>query len=482
MIGVYGHSENVAVLTYFALYAVQHRGQESAGITVGDGRDLRTIKGMGLVSHVFGDVDLEELNGHVAIGHCRYSTTGSTNQSNIQPVMQPTDLGLITIGHNGNIVNALALRHTYAGNGESSDATTDTAVIGRLISEAPGATIAERVQNVLPRLQGSYCLTIATPSQLIAARDPMGNRPLSLGRINGTWMVSSETCALDAAGATFERSIRPGEILVIDDAGPRSIQLDGPPRPATCAFEYIYFSRPDSVVDGAHIHSVRREMGRLLAHQSATEADFVIGVPDSAIAAATGYAEASGLPYADGFVRNRYSGRTFIEPTPQLRKLGVRLKYNALPAVTGGKRVVMVDDSIVRGTNQAHLVRLLREQGRAAEVHVRITAPPIRWPCFLGIDIPDPNELIAHALDVDAICRRIGADSLDYLTHENLVAAIGASRDHLCLGCFTREYPIDVQLAFDKFALERPHDLETAPVFPHQRAHRQPAPRGEPPA
>ena len=210
MIGVYGHSENVAVLTYFALYAVQHRGQESAGITVGDGRDLRTIKGMGLVSHVFGDVDLEELNGHVAIGHCRYSTTGSTNQSNIQPVMQPTDLGLITIGHNGNIVNALALRHTYAGNGESSDATTDTAVIGRLISEAPGATIAERVQHVLPRLQGSYCLTIATPSQLIAARDPMGNRPLSLGRINGTWMVSSETCALDAAGATFERSIRPG--------------------------------------------------------------------------------------------------------------------------------------------------------------------------------------------------------------------------------------------------------------------------------
>ena len=468
VIAIYGTNDDVAIQTYFALYAVQHRGQESAGIVVGDGRELQSVKGMGLISGVFKPDQLEGLRGHLAIGHCRYSTMGSNRDENVQPVLQATDLGPFAIGHNGNIVNALELSGTASLNGEQVQATTDTAVIGRLIADAPGAGIAERVQRVVPRLQGSFCLVIATPTEIIAARDGMGNRPLSIGRVNGTWMLASETSALDTIGAVFERDVRPGEIIVIDAQGLRSTQLDLPVRRATCAFEYIYFSRPDSVVEGAHVHSVRRHMGRLLAEQRPVEADLVVGVPDSAVAAATGYAEASGLVYTDGFVRNRYIGRTFIEPTSQLRKLGARLKYNALPEVTGGKRVVMVDDSIVRGTTQTQLVALLREQGEAAEVHVRITSPPIRWPCFLGIDIPDPKELIAHELDPDAIRDQINADSLEYLTTDNLLTAIDRSREHLCLGCFNRDYPIDVQLGFDKFALEQPRGLETAPVFPRQ--------------
>ncbi len=298
----------------------------------------------------------------------------------------------------------------------------------------------------------------------------MGNRPLCLGSMDGVWMIASETCALDAVGARLEREIEPGEVLAIGADGLRSTQVQLPQRQALCAFEYIYFTRPDSTVKGALVHSVRREMGRLLALQQPVDADLVVGVPDSAIAAATGYAEASELPYADGFVRNRYIGRTFIEPSSELRKLGVRLKYGALPGVTRGKRVVMVDDSIVRGTSQPQLVKLMREQGEAREVHVRITAPPIRWPCFLGIDIPNPDELIAHERPVEDVCRAIGADSLEYLTVPNLVSAIGQESDSLCLGCFTRDYPIDVQLSFDKFALERPTDLYTAPVFPRQSA------------
>ena len=468
VIGTYGTSDDAAIQTYFALYSVQHRGQESAGIAVGDGTRVHAERRMGLVSRVFSEHRLARLKGHLAIGHCRYSTAGSSNAANIQPVLRDTDIGPIALGHNGNIVNALALRSEYAVDGRAASATTDSAVIADLIAVAPGKTIAERVRHVMPRLSGSFCLIIATPTQLIAARDGMGNRPLSIGKINGTWVIASETCALDAIGASFERDVRPGEVIAIDDDGLQSNRVELPLRHATCAFEYIYFSRPDSVLGGASVHAVRRAMGRYLARQRPVAADLVIGVPDSAIAAATGYAEESGLPYADGFVRNRYIGRTFIEPTPRLRHLGVRLKFNTLPEVTRGKRVVMVDDSIVRGTTQAALVRLLREQGQAAEVHVRITAPPIRWPCFLGIDIPDPGELIAHKQATNAIRQSLGADSLEYLTVDNLVATIGQGRNALCLGCFTHEYPIDVQLTFDKFALERPENLETAPVFPRQ--------------
>ena len=468
VIGIHGATDDAAVQTYFALFAVQHRGQESAGIAVGDGQRLHAERRMGLVSRVFSDHRLARLKGHVAIGHCRYSTAGSSNVSNIQPILRNTDIGPMALGHNGNVVNALDLRRDAATDDLADVSTTDSAVIADLIAAAPGATMVDRVRHVVPRLQGSFCLTIATPNQLIAVRDGMGNRPLSIGRVNGTRVVASETCALDTIGAVYERDIEPGEIVAIDDDGMQSIKLEIPQRHATCAFEYIYFSRPDSMLDGASVHSARRGMGRLLAREHAVDADLVIGVPDSATAAATGYAEESGLSYADGFVRNRYIGRTFIEPTPRLRKLGVRLKYSALPEITGGKRVVMVDDTIVRGTTQASLVTLLREEGGASEVHVRITAPPIRWPCFLGIDIPDPDDLIAHKRAVDEICRNIGADSLGYLSTENLVQAIGRSSDRLCLGCFTHSYPLDVQLSFDKFLLERPENIATAMVFPNE--------------
>ena len=470
VVAVYGPDADVAALTYGGLYAVQHRGQESAGITIGDGHKLHTVKDQGLISQVFIGDSLTQTGGKLAIGHCRYSTSGSNSVDNVQPALQDSDLGPIAVAHNGNIVNALQLRDLDEQADDHTGATSDTAVIARAIAGASGRNIYERVQHIVPRLLGSFCLVVATPHEVVAARDAMGNRPLCLGTIGNAWVIASETCALDAVGANLEREIEPGEVLVIGPDGLRSTRIQLSQRQALCAFEYIYFTRPDSTVKGSLVHSVRREMGRLLALQDPVEADLVIGVPDSAIAAATGYAEASGLPYADGFVRNRYIGRTFIEPSSELRKLGVRLKYGALPGVTRGKRVVMVDDSIVRGTSQMQLVKLMRDQGEAREVHVRITAPPIRWPCFLGIDIPDPDELIAHERPVGEICRAIGADSLEYLTVPNLVSAIGQESNSLCLGCFTRDYPIDVQLSFDKFALERPTGLSTAPVFPRQSA------------
>ena len=470
VVAVYGPGADVAALAYVGLYAVQHRGQEGAGITLGNGKELYTVKDEGLVSQVFRGDALSEAHGQLAIGHCRYSTSGSNTAQNIQPVLQATDLGPIAVAHNGNIVNAVQLRDSNGEPVNNATATSDTAVIAQSIAGAPGASVFERVCHTVPRLQGSFCLAVATPTNVIVARDAMGNRPLCLGSIDGAWIVTSETCALDAVDAQFEREIEPGEVLAIGANGLHSRQASPPHRHALCAFEYIYFTRPDSSLKGELVHSTRREMGRRLALQKPVDADLVVGVPDSAIAAATGYSEASGLPYADGFLRNRYIGRTFIEPSTELRKLWVRLKYNALPSVTRGKRVVMVDDSIVRGTSQFQLVQLLRERGGAREVHVRITAPPIRWPCFLGIDIPDPDELIAHDRPVDEVCRAIGADSLDYLTIPNLVAATHQTQGELCLGCFTRNYPIDVQLAFDKFELERQTQLQTAPVFPRQAA------------
>ena len=479
IVGIHGLPSEVAKQTYFALFAVQHRGQESAGIATADGHELHEHNGMGLVSRVFTEDDLEAMPGFISVGHCRYSTTGSSSEENIQPIIrQPAGparpngcigldaIGPIAVAHNGNLVNALELRQDDVLEPHARWVTSDTAVIAELIAHTPGEDIADRLEQVIPKLRGSFSLVIATHRHLIGVRGPLGNRPLAIGRHGDGWMLASETCAFDSVGATFERDVRPGEIVVIDHLGVRSRQLDLPGRPAMCAFEYIYFQRPDSRVDGRLVHSVRREMGRQLARQRPTDADLVIGVPDSAIAAATGYAEESGLPYADGFVRNRYIGRTFIEPTQKLRQLGARMKYNPLPEVVGGKRLVLLDDTIVRGTTQEQLVTMLREIGGAAEVHVRITAPPVRWPCFLGIDIPEPDELIAHDLDVEEIRERIGADSLEFLSADNLVAAIDRDADQLCLGCFTREYPIDVQLPLDKFALERPEWMQTTMVFP----------------
>jgi amidophosphoribosyltransferase len=435
---------------------------------------------MGLVSHVLTDEVLDGLRGHLAVGHCRYSTTGSSNIENIQPVLLRPDgaggipslagIGPMAVAHNGNLVNALELRAAFATPEEATRLGSDTAVLAHSIAKTHGSTLVDRLRQVAPRWRGSFSLVIATPSQLIGLRDGMGNRPLCIGRLGDGWMLASETCALDSVGATFLRDVEPGEVVVIDADGLTSASVAPGPRRATCAFEFIYFQRPDSRVNGRGVHAVRREMGRLLAHQRPTDADVVIGVPDSAIAAATGFAEAAGLPYADGFVRNRYIGRTFIEPTPRLRKLGARLKYNVLSEVTRGRRVVVLDDSIVRGTTQRQLVGMLRDIGGAAEVHVRITAPPVRWPCFLGIDIPDPEELIASERTSDEIRDRIGADSLEYLSVENLTAALGTEAAALCLGCFTGDYPVDVQLTFDKLALERPIGLATPMVFPRDEA------------
>jgi amidophosphoribosyltransferase len=479
VVGIHGLPSEVAKQTYFALFAVQHRGQESAGIATSDGHDLHEHTGMGLVSRVFTEEDLDAMPGFISVGHCRYSTTGSSTEENIQPIMRrPISvahpegcsgldaIGPIAVAHNGNIVNALELRSDPTLDDHARWVSSDTAVVAELIAHAPGEDIMDRLAAVIPRLRGSFSLVISTYRQLIGVRGGLGNRPLALGRLGEGWMMASETCAFDSVGATFERDIKPGEIVVIDHLGVRSRQLELPDRQAMCSFEFIYFQRPDSRIDGRLIHSVRREMGRRLAQQRPTEADLVIGVPDSAIAAATGYAEAAGLPYADGFVRNRYIGRTFIEPTQRLRKLGARMKYNPLPEVVAGKRLVLLDDTIVRGTTQEQLVTMLREVGGAAEVHVRITAPPVRWPCFLGIDIPEPDELIAHELEVEQIRERIGADSLEFLDVDNLVEAIAVGKDNLCLGCFTRDYPIDVQLPLDKFALERRDGLQTALVFP----------------
>jgi amidophosphoribosyltransferase len=479
VVGIHGLPSEVAKQTYFALFAVQHRGQESAGIATSDGHDLHEHGGMGLVSRVFTEDDLEAMPGFMAVGHCRYSTTGSSSEENIQPILRrpagaarPNGcagldaIGPIAVAHNGNIVNALELRSDPVLDDHARWVSSDTAVIAELIAHTPGEDIMDRLADVIPKLRGSFSLVISTHRQLIGVRGGLGNRPLALGRLGEGWMLASETCAFDSVGATFERDVEPGEIVVIDHLGVRSRKLDLPQRKAMCSFEFIYFQRPDSRVDGRLIHSVRREMGRRLAQQRPTDADLVIGVPDSAIAAATGYAEAAGLPYADGFVRNRYIGRTFIEPSQRLRKLGARMKYNPLPEVVAGKRLVLLDDTIVRGTTQEQLVTMLREVGGAAEVHVRITAPPVRWPCFLGIDIPEPDELIAHALDVEGIRERIGADSLEFLDVDNLVEAIAVGKESLCLGCFTQEYPIDVQLPLDKFALERPEGMQTALVFP----------------
>jgi len=479
IVGIHGLPSEVAKQTYFALFAVQHRGQESAGIATSDGHDLHEHNGMGLVSRVFTEDDLDAMPGFISVGHCRYSTTGSSSEENIQPIVRrPAGaarpdgcsgldaIGPVAVAHNGNIVNALELRNDPALDDHARRVSSDSAVVAEMIAHAPGEDIADRLSLVIPRLRGSFSLVISTHRQLIGVRGGLGNRPLALGRLGEGWMMASETCAFDSVGATFERDLRPGEIVIIDHLGVRSRQLDLPQRKAMCAFEFIYFQRPDSRVDGQLVHSVRREMGRRLARQRPTDADLVIGVPDSAIAAATGYAEAAALPYADGFVRNRYIGRTFIEPTQRLRKLGARMKYNPLPEVVAGKRLVLLDDTIVRGTTQEQLVTMLREVGGAAEVHVRITAPPVRWPCFLGIDIPEPDELIAHELDVEGIRARIGADSLEFLDVDNLVEAIAVGADNLCLGCFTRQYPIDVQLPLDKFALERPEGMQTAMVFP----------------
>jgi len=450
--GVYAPGINVGQTTFFALFALQHRGQESAGIAVTDGNGIKIHTRMGLVSQAFTETDLALLQGYIGIGHNRYSTTGSSKPMNAQPIIAKSEGLTIAIAHNGNIINAKLLRDELQERGYQFNTSSDSEVIANLILASVGQNWPEKIEHAMYRLQGAYSLVILTENQLIAVRDPFGVRPLCLGSIDGGWCIASESCALDHIGAQFTREIDPGEILAIDSHGVQSFKKESD-RKALCIFEYIYFARPDSIIQGKLLYPAREAMGRRLSEEYPVDADFVMGVPDSATAAGIGYANASGIPYCEGLLKNRYVGRTFIEPEQRIRELGVQLKFNPLSRIIAGKRLVVVDDSIVRGTTTPRVVSLLRKAG-ASEVHLRICAPPIRYPCFFGVDMATKWELIAARKTISEIREHLGADSLGYLSVDGLIRAVDLPKDIFCLACFTGEYPIPVQIEMDKLALE----------------------------
>lgn len=450
--GIYAPGVDVARVTFFALYALQHRGQESAGIaTAGDGK-LYIHTDMGLVSHVFNEDELAKLKGDMAIGHNRYSTTGSSAACNAQPVLVgSTDLKL-ALGHNGNIINAKILRMELEDKGFTFNSTADSEVIANLILLAPDKDMEDKIKYAMRRLKGAYSLVLLAGDKLYGIRDPMGVRPLCLGTLDGGWVIASETCALDHVGGQLVREIEPGEIVTIDKTGTRSTRVESS-RKALCIFEYIYFARPDSVLNGKLIYSTREKMGEILSIEHPVDADIVMGIPDSATAAGIGYARASGIPYHEGLLKNRYVGRTFIEPDQRLRELGVRLKFNPLMEKISGKRLVVVDDSIVRGTTTPRVINMLRKAG-AREVHMRICAPPILYPCFFGVDMATRWELIAAQKSVEEIRNFIGADTLGYISMRGLLRSVGQSAEDFCAACFNGEYPTPVQLEMDKLQLE----------------------------
>ena len=452
--GVYAFDEDVARLTFFTLFALQHRGQESSGIATANGKNIQIYTNMGLVSQVFNEDSLSQLTGHIAIGHNRYSTSGSSEICNSQPFVVGEGEDTIAIAHNGNIVNATYLYEELADKGYTFNTTTDTEVIANLILSAPGKDMAERIRYAMHRLQGVYSLAVMTKDRLFGVRDPLGVRPLCLGSINSGWVLASESCALDHIGADFIREIEPGEIASLGENGLKSYREETDRR-ALCIFEYIYFARPDSTINGRLLYTARQAMGAALVEEYPVEADVVMGVPDSAVAAGVGYAHRSGIPLVEGLIKNRYVGRTFIEPDQRIRDLGVKLKFNPLPPVLEGKRVVLVDDSIVRGTTTPQVIKLLRKAG-AKEVHMRVCAPPIRYPCFFGVDMATYWELIAAQKTIPEIRDFIGSDSLGFLSIDGLIKSVGLPRETFCLACFTGDYPIPVQIEMDKLALESP--------------------------
>ena len=438
--GVWAPGEDVAKLVYYGLYALQHRGQEAAGIATSDGTNVTVYKELGLVAQVFDESILNAMPGHVAIGHTRYSTTGGCTWENAQPSFRHAKgRGSIALGHNGNLTNTMELAR-LVDTRDAMGATTDSDVITSLLADRPDLSIEEAAAEVLPMLQGAFSLTFMDEHTLYAARDRHGVRPLVLGRLERGWVVASETAALDIVGAQMIREVEPGEFLAIDADGLRSRQW-AQPEPKGCLFEYVYLARPDTQIAGRGVHATRVEVGRVLAREAPVEADLVIPVPESGGPAAIGYAEESGIPYGEGLVKNRYVGRTFIQPSQTIRQLGIRLKLNPVREVLRGKRLVVVDDSIVRGNTQRALVRMLREAG-AAEVHVRISSPPVKEPCFYGIDFATRAELIAHGLDVEQIRESIGADSLAYVSLDGLIAATTIAKPNLCRACFDGVYPI----------------------------------------
>ncbi len=408
---------------------------------------------MGLVSQALGESDLRDLPGHIAIAHTRYSTTGSNRIVNAQPIVAKGPDVELALAHNGNVINAVELRDEMERDGFEFDGTNDSEVIARALASAPASDWEGRVSHLMRRLRGAYSLTVLTKTELLGIRDPLGVRPLCVGRLGAGWVIASESCALDHVGAELVRDIEPGEAVIIDERGMRTAKSPSNGRRASCVFENIYFARPDSVMDGNLVYSDRARMGAELADEHPADADLVIGVPDSATAAAVGYAGRSGIPFGEGLVKNRYVGRTFIEPTKRLRDLGARNKYNPLSAVIRGKRLVVVDDSIVRGTTTPRVVSLLR-RGGAREVHLRITAPPIVSTCHFGVDMATKKELIAANMSVERIRREVDADSLGFLSVEGLARAVNSPQENFCLGCFTGEYPIPVQLEMDKLVME----------------------------
>lgn len=462
VIGVYAPDRDAARLTFFGLYALQHRGQESAGITTSDGRMAYIYKDMGLVTHVFNEDNLRPLKGHLAIGHNRYSTTGASHIRNIQPYLIETIYGPLGVAHNGNLTNAMELRQALLSRGVGLSSTTDSEVITQILA-APAEVWntlngnspqkrknqdrwVDRIKAFMKIAQGAYCLTILTRNAVYAVRDPKGLRPLCLGQLpDGGYVVASESCALLTIGATFMREVIPGEIVRIDEEGVTTF-TGAEASQSLCIFEYVYFARPDSTLEGQIIHTVRQRMGGQLAREHPVEADAVVGVPDSATPAAIGYSLESGIPYTEGLTKNRYIGRTFIEPDNALRQRGVTLKYNPLTDNLRNKRVVMVDDSIVRGNTAGPLIQFLRDAG-AAEVHVRVSSPPVRHPCFMGVDMATRSQLVAHERDVEEIRQKIGADSLGYLSLEGMTMAVQTipnKQDCYCNACFSGNYPISI--------------------------------------
>ena len=449
--------EEASRLAFFGLFALQHRGQESAGIASANGTTINLHTDMGLVTQIFREPDFYPLSGDLAIGHTRYSTTGSSQLCNAQPILVSGHHGQLALAHNGNIINSYQLKAQLETQWSCEfPSTTDSEVVAYLLANAPGQTWEERVFHCMRTLEGAFSLVALTPDTLIAARDSLGIRPLCLGQLNNGWVIASETCALDHLGATFVRDLDPGEVVVIDNNGIRSAKKqpdDSPQKRALCVFELIYFARPDSILDGQLVYSVRQAMGAQLAREHSVDADLVIGIPDSSTAAAVGYAQESGIPYSDGLIKNRYVGRTFIEPEQRLRDLGVRQKFNPLTEVIKGKRLVVVDDSIVRGTTTPHVVNLLRKAG-ALEIHMRVCAPPIQHPCYMGVDMATRQELIAANNSVEEIRSMTGADSLGYLSVEGLLKVAGNDRGGFCDACFTGNYPVPVQLELTKMTLE----------------------------
>ncbi len=445
--GVWAPGEEVAKLAYYGLYALQHRGQESAGIATSDGDRIRVYKDMGLVSQVFDEPTLNTLTGHIAVGHCRYSTTGSSLWANAQPTLGATAAGTVALAHNGNLTNSADLRqrvmerHGSPRAGEMARGnTTDTALVTALLDGDDDRSLEQTALDLLPSIHGAFCFVFMDEGTLYAARDPHGVRPLVLGRLERGWVVASEQAALATVGAGFIREIEPGEFIAIDEDGVRSSRF-APQTSAGCVFEYVYLARPDAAIAGRSVYEARVEMGRQLARENSAVGDIVIPVPESGTPAAVGFAEESGIPFAHGFVKNAYVGRTFIQPSETLRQLGIRLKLNALESVIRGKRIIVVDDSIVRGNTQRAVVRMLREAG-AAEVHVKISSPPVRWPCFYGIDFASRAELIANGAAVEEIAASIRADSLAYISEDGMIGATQQPRERLCTACFTGKYPI----------------------------------------